>query len=87
MWTWLRKGKLKRESESLLITAENETNNIKAWIDKMQQKRKFGLYVDRNKTINHIISKCSQLSQKEYKTSLRLSGKGNPLGTVLEIKI
>ena len=39
-WTWLRKGNFKRETESLLIAAQNNairTNHIKARIDKMQQ--------------------------------------------------
>ena len=36
-WTWLRKGNFKRETESLLIAAQNNairTNHIKARIDK-----------------------------------------------------
>ena len=39
-WMWLRKGNLKRETESLLITAQNNairTNHIKARIDETQQ--------------------------------------------------
>ena len=39
-WTWLRMGNLKRETESLLIAAQNnaiKTNDIKARIDIMQQ--------------------------------------------------
>ena len=39
-WTWLRRGNLKRETESLLIAAQNNairTNYIKAKIDKTQQ--------------------------------------------------
>ena len=38
-WTWLRKGNLKKETESLLIAAQNNairTNHIKARIDKTQ---------------------------------------------------
>ena len=59
-WTWLSKGNVKREIESLLIAAQNNairTNHIKARIDKMQQNSKCRRCGDRDKTINHIISK------------------------------
>ena len=39
IWTWLRKGNLKRETESLQIAAQSNairTNHIKARIDKTQ---------------------------------------------------
>ena len=42
-WTWLRKGNFKRETQSLLIAAQNNpvrTNHIKARTDKMQQNSK-----------------------------------------------
>ena len=42
-WTWLRKGNLKRETESLLKAAQNNAiriNHIKARIDKTQQNSK-----------------------------------------------
>ena len=70
-WTWLRKGNFKRETESLLIAARNNgirTNQIKARIDKTQQNSKCRLCGDRDETIHHIISECSKLSQKEFKT-------------------
>ena len=41
--TWLRKGNFKRETEFLLIAAQNNairTNHIKTRIDKMQQSNK-----------------------------------------------
>ena len=69
--TWLRKGNLKRETESPLMAVKNNairTNHIKARIDKTQQNSKCRLCGDRDETINHIISECSQLAQKEYKT-------------------
>ena len=72
-WTWLRKGNLKRES--LLIAAQDNairTNHIKARIDKTQQNSKCG---DRDETINHIISECSKLAQKEYKARHDWAGK------------
>ena len=67
-WTWLRKGKLKRETESLLIAAQDNAiriNHIKARIDKTQQNSKCRLCGDRDEKINHI-SECSKLAP-EYK--------------------
>ena len=68
-WTWLRKGNLKRGTESLLIAAQDNairTNHIKVRIDKTQQNSKCKLCGDRDETINHIISECSKLALKEY---------------------
>ena len=65
-----KKRNLKRETESLLIAAQDNairTNHIKAKIDKTQQNSKCRLCGDRDETINHIISECSKLAQKENK--------------------
>ena len=51
-----------------------KTNHIKERIDKMQLNSKWRQCSDRDKTINHI-SKCSKLSQKEYKTGHDWVGK------------
>ena len=70
-WTLLRKGNLKRETESLLIAAQNNTirtNDVKARIDKMQQNIRWRLCDNRDKTINHKISEYSKLVQRGYKT-------------------
>ena len=70
-WTWLRKGNFKRETEYLLIATQNNavrTNHTKARIDKTQQNSKCRLCGDRDETINHIISGCSKLAQKEFNT-------------------
>ena len=70
-WTWLKKGNFKRETEFLLIAAQNNairTNQIKARIAKTHPNSKRRLCGDRDETINHIISECSKLAQKEYKT-------------------
>ena len=72
IWTWLKKGNPKRETESLLIAAQDNairTNHIKARIDKMQQNSKCRLCGGRDEMINHIINECSKLAQKEYKAS------------------
>ena len=69
-WTMLRKRNFKKETESLLMAAQNcviRTNHIKARIDKTQQNSKWRLCGDRDETINYIISECSKLAQKEYK--------------------
>ena len=73
-----KKRKLKRETESLLIAAQNHairTNHIKARIDKNQQNSKCRLCGNRDETINHIINECSKLVQKEYKTRHNWVGK------------
>ena len=53
------------------ITAKKDairTYHIKERIDKKQQNSKCRLCGDRDKTINHIITECRKLAQKEYKT-------------------
>ena len=44
------------------------TNHIKATLDKTQQNSKCSLCGDRDVAMYHIISACSKLTQKEYKT-------------------
>ena len=76
-WTWLRKGNFKRETESLLIAAQNNairTNLIKVRIDKTQQNSKCRQCGDRDETINHIISESSKLAQKECKNRYDWAG-------------
>ena len=66
-----QKGNLKRETKSLQIAAQNNTirvNYIKARIDKTQQYRRWRLCGDREEIILYILSKCSKLAQKEYKS-------------------
>ena len=77
-WTWLRKGDLKRESESLLIAAQNNTirsNHFNARIDKTQQNSRCRLWCDKDETINHIIREYSKLAQKKYKSGNDWVGK------------
>ena len=70
-WIWLWKGKLRRESESLPRTIQNNgvrINYIKAKTDNVQKNRKCRLWREKDEMINHIINGCSKLAQKEYKT-------------------
>ena len=67
-----------REMESLLKAAQDNVirnNLIKARIDKTQQNSKCRLCCDRDETINHMISECSKLAQKEYKARQDWVGK------------
>ena len=67
--TWLKKRKLKRETESFLIPAQNNvtrTNYVRTRIHKTQQNSRCRLCGDRDETINHIIS--GKLARREYKT-------------------
>ena len=67
-----------RETETFIITAQNNaimTNHIKARIDKMQQNSRFTLCGYRDEMNNHIISQCTKLTQKEYKTRHEWMGK------------
>ena len=77
IWTWLRKRNFKRETESLLIAAQNtiRTNHIKARIEKTQRDSKCRLCADRAETINHIIIECTKLALKEYNTRHNWVGK------------
>ena len=61
-----KKENLKKDNEFLLIAAQN--NYIKAKINNRQQNTKYRLCGDTGETVNHIISECSKLAQKGYKT-------------------
>ena len=74
----VRKGNIKRETESLLIAAQFNavrTNHIEARIDKTQQNYRYILCGDRDETINHIINESSKFAQKEYNTRLGWVGR------------
>ena len=79
-----------KETQSLLIATQNNTirtNHIKARIDKTQQNCRCMLCDDRDKMINHIISECSKLAQKEYKTRCNWVGKVIHWGIVQEVEV
>jgi len=63
-----KEGKLKREA--LIIAAQDQairTKFIKTMVDKSQNDPKCRICMQNNETINHIVSSCSKLAQKEYK--------------------
>ena len=67
---WLQNGDLKRETESLIVAAQNQsirTNLVKAKIDKSQGDSLCRLFRKVDESIDHIVSGCSKFAQKEYK--------------------
>ena len=69
-WAWLQNGDLKRETESLIVAAQNQsirTNLVKARIDKSQGDSLCRLCRKVDKSIDHIVSGFSKLAHKEYK--------------------
>ena len=69
-WTWLQNGDLKRETGSLIGEAQNQsikTNLVKARIDKSQGDPLSRVCRKVDEGIDHIVSGCSKLAQKEYK--------------------
>ena len=69
--TLLRKANLTKESELILIAAENNvirTNRVKARIYETKLNSIGRVCVERDETINHIISDCCKFAQKELKT-------------------
>ena len=66
----LQNGGLKRETESLIEAAENQsirTNLVKARIDKSQRDSLCRMCRKVDESIDHIVSGCSKLVQKECK--------------------
>ena len=69
-WAWLQNGDLKRETESLIVAAQNQsirTNLVKARIDKSHGDYLCRMCRKVDESIDHIVSGCSKLAQKEYK--------------------
>ena len=61
---------MKRETESLIVVAQNQskrTNLVKAKIDKSQKDTQCRLCKKADEGIDHVVSGCSKLAQKEYK--------------------
>ena len=82
-WTWLRDGSIKRETETLILAAQEQslrTNAIKAKIDKSQENSLCRLCKKSDETVRHIVSGCSRLAQKEYKRRHDMVGKRVHIG-------
>ena len=69
-WLWLQEGSLKRETETLIMAAQEQavrTNLVKAKIDKTQEDSACRMCGKADESINHLLSECSKMAQKEYK--------------------
>ena len=69
-WAWLQNGNVKRETETLIVAAQNQsirTNLVKARIDKSQGDSLCIMRRKVDESIDLIASGCSKLAQKEYK--------------------
>ena len=67
-WVWLQNGDLKRERDSLIVAAQNQskrTNLVKTRIDKRQGDSLCRMRRKVDEGIDHIVSGCSKLAQKE----------------------
>ena len=61
---------MKRETECLIIAAQNQstrTNLVKTKIDKSQKDTLCRLCEKADENIDHVVSGCSKLAQKEFK--------------------
>ena len=69
-WDWLKRGKLKKETEGMLMAAQDQalrTNAIKSRVDKADVSPMCRLCGEREETISHVVTECKMLAQKQYK--------------------
>ena len=69
-WKWLVREDFKRETESLLIAAQDQaldTNSVKKTIYQQELSDKCRLCGERVENVTHIVSSCKMLAQKDYK--------------------
>ena len=68
-WLWLRDGSIKRETESLIMAAQEQgiRTNALSKIDKTQAESKCRLCGKVDEAERHIVCECPMLAQMEYK--------------------
>ena len=69
-WVWLQKEDLKRETEIVIVAAQNQhirTNLVEAKIGKSQKDTLCRMCKETDESIDHAVSGCSKLAKKEYK--------------------
>ena len=66
----MRNGTLKRDTESLIYATQEQALRaivIQGMIDKSLDQTECGICSRTDETINHIVSECPKLAQREYK--------------------
>ena len=87
-WRWLRNGFLEKETEGLILAAQEQalrTNSIKYSIDKTSDTPLFRLCGDATETVRHIFSGCKKLAQREYRKRHDKVAPAGTLGDVQEV--
>ena len=70
IWQWLSKSDLKIGTESLLCAAQEQairTDYVKQHIDKTSESPLCRLCGKKGESVEHLVSGCEKLAQKEYK--------------------
>ncbi|XP_053114534.1 uncharacterized protein LOC128328501 isoform X2 [Hemicordylus capensis] len=69
-WQWLKNDNLKKETEGLILAAQEQalrTNAIRAKVEKSTTNSKCHLCKEADETVNHLISCCKKITQTDYK--------------------
>ena len=69
-WGWLRRGKLKKETEGMILAAQVQalpTKHRKIRIEKQHGDPTCRLCGECEETIMHVLSECKKIAQTEYK--------------------
>ena len=69
-WGWLSKCDLKCTTEALICSAQEQslrTNYLKYHIEKSVESPLCRMCHEKGDSVNHIVSECSKLAQREYK--------------------
>lgn len=69
-WQWLINGSIKKETEGLILAAQDQalpTNHQKVKIQGLKGSAMCRMCGQREETVMHIICECSKLAQKEYR--------------------
>ena len=67
---WLRNGRLKKETEGLIVAAQDQalsTNAIKVNVYKQKGSPMCRLCGLKEETVDHLVSSCSKIAQTDYK--------------------